>query len=443
MDSATPSFERAQEYLLGTIDETASRRTSYKLDRMRAFLRELGNPHFAYPTVHVGGTSGKGSTSTMIARALQEDGKKTGLHTKPHLHAPTERALVDGVAIDGMRFAQLLETMMPAIGRVTPAYGRPTYYETLLALAFLHFRCERVDVAVVEVGLGGRLDGTNLLRPRVSAITSVGYDHTEVLGDTLEQIAREKGGIAKPGVPFVIAGVPEEALRVLERCAASANAPIVRVADAVRFEPLSRHSQRFVAVTPNGRYDTRLGVRGDFQRTNAATAIAVLEALGEDLRPSVASVERALARVEIPGRFETLQDDPPLVLDIAHNPEKARALVDALREAFPQRRIHYVVAVGERKDARQILSTFAELPGTFTFASFDVPGRPAIPPLHLRAIGESIGRDSSVAGDAVSGVLQARALAKRGEPVVVTGSTFAVAAVREWQLSEGSRERSV
>ncbi|MGA8533103.1 MAG: Mur ligase family protein, partial [Candidatus Tumulicola sp.] len=196
-----PTFERAEAYLLGTIDETTSRRTSYKLDRMRAFLHELGDPHRAYPTIHVGGTSGKGSTCTMIASVLQACGKRTGLHTKPHLQIVTERARIDGVAVDPARFAALLDDMMPAIERTAARYGRPTYYETLLALAFVHFALECVDVAVIEVGLGGRLDGTNLLRPEVTAITSIGYDHTEILGETLESIAREKAGIARPGVP--------------------------------------------------------------------------------------------------------------------------------------------------------------------------------------------------------------------------------------------------
>src|SRR5579863_2617640 len=146
------SYAQAQEYLLGTISESVSPRTSYKLDRMRAFLRELGNPHLAYPTIHVGGTSGKSSTSTMIAAALQAAGRRTGLHTKPHLHSMTERARIDGRPIPSEHFGALLQSMMPAIERTAKAHGRPTYYETLLALALRYFAQERVDVAVIEVG---------------------------------------------------------------------------------------------------------------------------------------------------------------------------------------------------------------------------------------------------------------------------------------------------
>jgi folylpolyglutamate synthase/dihydrofolate synthase len=210
-----PPFERAQAYLLSTISESISPRTSYKLDRMQALLRELGDPHRAYPIVHIGGTSGKTSTSTMVASILLACGRTVGLHTKPHLHSMTERARIDGIEISQERFAELFEEMRPAIERITPEYGLPTYYETLLALAFYFFAREAVDVAVIEVGLGGRLDGTNVVLPEVAAITSVGFDHTDVLGDTIEAIAREKGGIAKAGVPLIVAATDPVAIDVL------------------------------------------------------------------------------------------------------------------------------------------------------------------------------------------------------------------------------------
>ena len=170
-----------------------------RLDRIRAFLAALGNPQDAYPTIHVAGTSGKGSTSTMIAAALQASGKRTGLHTKPHLASVTERARIDGIAISEDAFGELLGEMQAAVDRVSFEHGRPTYYETLLALAFLWFARSDVDVAVIEAGVGGTLDGTNVLRPRVSVITNVALDHTDILGETVEEIARDKAGIAKAG----------------------------------------------------------------------------------------------------------------------------------------------------------------------------------------------------------------------------------------------------
>jgi dihydrofolate synthase/folylpolyglutamate synthase len=432
--TVVPTFERAQAYLLSTIDETVSRRTSYKLDRMRAFLRELGDPHRAYPTIHVGGTSGKGSTCTMIASVLQAAGKRTGLHTKPHLQTMTERACIDGRPVDPQRFAALLDGMMPAIERITPSHGRPTYYETLLALAYVHFATERVDVAVIEVGLGGRLDGTNLLQPEVTAITSIGYDHTEVLGDTLEAIAREKAGIARAGVPFVVAADAPAALKTLAECAAQAGAPMVRVTDAVSIEPVRTafgYVRTFVANTRNARYVVNLPVYGLFQVANAATAIVVLEHLGEPLRPDARSIERGLARVAIPGRMEIFPGAPTSVLDIAHNAEKAQHLVDSLRDAFPRRRIHYVVAIGESKNAEQILSTLATPESTFIFTSFTVAGSRARDPHQLVAVAESLGIQATSRLDPVEALERARSNARDDDLVVATGSTFVVAALRE------------
>lgn len=409
------TYAQAEAYLLGTIDEVTSPRTSYKLDRMRALLHHLGDPHRSYPTIHIGGTSGKGSTSTMIAGALRASGKRTGLHTKPHLHSMTERARIDGIPIARDRFTELLEGAMPAIERTTSEYGRPTYYETLLGLTFAYFSQERVDAAVIEVGLGGRLDGTNVLHPAVAAITSVGFDHTEILGTGIEAIALEKAGIAKAGVPLVLGSLPEAAAAVIEAYAAEVGAPVVHAHDVVQIDD----------VPP-------LPVLGIFQRTNAVTAIAVLKQLGEALRPSRKAILQGFSELAIPGRMELVSAKPPLVFDMAHNPEKAESLVASLRESFAGRRVHYVVAVGETKDARRILETLATIPSTFTFTSYVVAGRRAISPSRLSTIAESFGSWGRAIGDPIEALTVARRLAGTEDVVVVTGSTFVVAELREW-----------
>jgi dihydrofolate synthase / folylpolyglutamate synthase len=413
------TYAQAEAYLLDTIDEVVSRRTSYKLDRMRAFLRRLGDPHLAYPTIHVGGTSGKGSTATMIASVLQADGKRTGLHTKPHLRSMTERARINGIPIAPERFAALLNEMMPAIDRTIPEHGRPTYYETLLALSFVYFAGERVDVAVIEVGLGGRLDATNLIQPKVAAITSIGYDHTEVLGTTIEAIAFEKAGIAKPGVPLVLADVPPAAEAVVASYAAEIGAPLIRVRDVI-------HADVLATLT--------LPVLGIFQRTNAATALAVFGQLPAELRPRRDSVERGLAGLVLLGRMEFIAGHPAVLFDIAHNVEKAGALVASLRDRFAGRRIHYVVAVGESKDARGILQVLASLPSTFTFTSFSVTGRRAVLPQRLATIAESLGGWGRAIADPLEALTVARRTAAPEDVVVVTGSTFIVAVLREWYM---------
>ncbi|HUN29130.1 MAG TPA: folylpolyglutamate synthase/dihydrofolate synthase family protein [Alphaproteobacteria bacterium] len=430
-------FEAAQAYLLATINETVSRRMPYRLERMRAFMHELGDPQDRYPTVHVGGTSGKGSTSMMIAAALQRSGKRTGLHTKPHLRSMTERARIDGAAVSEERFAALLEEMMPAIERTAQGHGRPTYYETLLALTLLYFAQENVDVAVVEVGLGGRLDGTNVIVPVVATITSVGFDHTDVLGETIEEIALEKAGIAKSGVPIVVAAEDEAAFAVIADQASRAGAPLVDARPAkvplenVRME---REAQRFDVVTPRARYAIETRMLGSFQRRNAATAIVTMEALPEPLRPSPAQIESALADLVIPGRMEVYPGHPTLVFDIAHNGEKAEQLVRSLEERYGDRHFTFVVAIGASKDAPEILRTFARLPSNFVFTTFDIAGREATSPMRLLRIAESIGTWGRVVSDAVEALSVARRSAAANDVIVVTGSTFLVATLREWWL---------
>lgn len=429
-------YKAAESYLLGTINETVSRRMPYRLERMRAFLAELGNPQDAYPTLHVGGTSGKGSTSTMLATVLQADGKRVGLHTKPHLRSMTERARIDGVAISEEDFGELLESMMPAIERIVIDHGRPTYYETLLALTFLYFAREHVDVAVIEVGLGGRLDGTNVIVPQVAIITSIGFDHMDVLGDTIEAIAAEKAGIAKPGVPLIVTTDDRRARDAIAQVAREAGAPLTFVPDVATIEHRGgeRYGQRFSVQTPHDMYMVEMPAMGEFQRRNAATAIVALEALPDALRPSKSTIERGFAHLSIAGRMEVFPGHPVVIFDIAHNAEKAASLVTSLRESYPDRRFTFVVSIGEGKDASEIISALASLSGTFIFTAFETPGRRAIKATRLASIAESLGSWGRVIADPVEALVIARRNAGADDVVVVTGSTFIVADLRAWWL---------
>jgi dihydrofolate synthase/folylpolyglutamate synthase len=429
-------YHTATSYLLGTINETISRKLPYGLERMRALLDAMGNPHMQYPTIHVGGTSGKGSTSTMVAAVLQVSCKRIGLHTKPHLRSMTERARINGLAISEEAFAQTLEAMMPAIEKTTMEFGRPTYYETLLALAFSHFAREKVDIAVIEVGLGGRIDGTNVITPLVSAITSVGFDHMETLGETLREIAREKAGIAKPGVPLVVSIEDEVALATVREQAELAGAPLINALEATQIETVRslRDGQAFSIRTSLATYPISTPALGEFQRRNAATTIAILEQLPSEFRPTAAAVEEGFATLTIPGRMEYYAGYPSMIFDIAHNAEKAEHLVTSLRESFPERRFSFVVAIGESKDALEILRRLATLPGGFTFTSFEVAGRTATKPQKLAVLAESLGTWGRVVRDPVEAISIARRNAAAEDVVVVTGSTFIVAELREWWL---------
>jgi len=428
------TFGSAQAYLLGTINETVSRRIPNRLDRMRALLAALGNPQDQYPTIHVGGTSGKGSTATMIAAIMSASGKRVGLHTKPHLSSVTERARIDGLPISEERFGDLLGEMMPAIERVAQDHGRASYYETLLAIAFQYFAEERVDVGVIEVGVGGLLDGTNVLVPQVSIITNIALDHTDILGNTLELIAGDKVGIAKPGVPLVSDVTDPGARAVIEAGTAKAGAPFVSVRDEVVVEPRAgeRYGQTFTVTTPGDRYEIALPILGGFQQRNAATAIRALELLPPGLRPDRDAIESGLGRLVVPGRMEFHPAHPSVVFDIAHNPDKARNLCEALAATFPGRRFAFVIAVAETKDAGQILAPFAALPGTFTFTSFDTAGRTATRPQRLASLAEELGIWGRAIADPVDAFAVARRNSDANDVVVVTGSTFVVAILRDW-----------
>lgn len=431
------SFAAAQAYLQGTINETVSRALPQRLERMRALLRALGDPQERYPTLHVGGTSGKGSTSTMLAAVLTQSGKRTGLHTKPHLSSMTERLRVDGAAVAEETFADLLDEMRPTLAAVAAECGRPTYYETLLAISFLYFAREQVDVAVIEVGIGGTLDATNVLHPQACVITNIGLDHTEILGDTLEDIALDKAGIAKRGVPLLSDVADEGPRRQIEEICRQVGAPFISVRDVVQIEtrPGEPYGQSFTVRTPSQTYDCSIPILGRFQQRNAATAILTLEGLRSDLRPTREAVETAMSRLVIPGRMEFFPSHPAVVFDIAHNPDKTRNLVDALFETFENRRFEVIVAIGETKDARGILAELARLPASFVFTSFDATGRAAIQPARLASLIEDFGAWGRAVNDPIEAFSIARRNASSDDIVLVTGSTYVVATLRDWWLA--------
>lgn len=439
------SFAAAQAYLLGIINETSLRSHPQRLERTRALLREAGNPQDRYPTLHVGGTSGKGSTATMLAAALSASGKRTGLHTKPHVGSMTERLRIDGVAISDDAFAALLEEIRPAIDRASMEFGRATYPETLLALSFAYFAAQNVDVAVIEVGLGGTLDGTNVLSPQVSVITNVGLDHTDVLGDSLEDVALDKSGIAKRGVPLISDVRDSSARRQIELTCAQVGAPFLSVRDLVQVvaRPGEPYGQSFVLETPQGRYELSLPVLGAFQQRNAATAVLALEQLREGLRPTREQIESAMSRLMIPGRMEFFPSHPSVVFDIAHNPDKVRSLVDALLETFPERRFTAVVAIGESKDAKGILRELARLPANFIFSSFEATGRAAMRPSWLASVAADLGASTRAVSDPVEAFSIARRNAGADNVILVTGSTYVVGTLRDWWLANVAEKKGL
>lgn len=295
-------------------------------------LAEVGNPERQFPAIHIGGTNGKGSTAALVYEALRAAGLRVGLYTSPHLVDVRERMIVDGRPISEDAFAMWTGRLRAAIER-----SDASFFEATTAIALADFAARGVDVAVVEVGLGGRLDATNVLDPLVAAVTTVALEHTEYLGNTLEDIAREKAGIAKPGRPFAIGEPAPEVVDVLRREAAGRGA-------------------RPVEVRPGVAYDGPLGMAGPHQRRNAAVARAILAELPPAFRPAAPAVRAGFARARLPGRLDRRGR---WLFDVAHNPAGIHTLVSALAAAPPPRPLHALVGILRDKDWPAMLQRLA------------------------------------------------------------------------------------
>lgn len=329
------------------------------LGRIAACLEALGAPQSRYPTVHVGGTNGKGSTALLAATALAAAGYRAGLYTSPPLESFGERIRVDGEPLPDDAVPELYEAVLGAASSRPDAQGL-TQFEVITAMAFLHYARVGVDAAVIEVGLGGRLDSTNVIVPEVAVVTNVGLEHAEHLGSTVEAIAREKAGIVKPGVPLVT-GADGGALAVLEAVAGAAGSPCY--AWGRDFEVEAEGPGRFRFRGRRWRLEgLELGLRGSFQRWNLGAALAALEVLEErGWRFEEGPLRRAVAQASWPGRLEVLGPGPRVVLDGAHNPHASRVLAEALTRDLPRGRLVLVLGILGDKDARSILADLVPL----------------------------------------------------------------------------------
>lgn len=362
MDGTEVAYNLALDYLYSFVDYSLKHsselaKADFNLDRMRALMQELGDPQDRYPILHVAGTKGKGSVCALAASGLQAAGYRVGLYTSPHLLDYCERIQIDGRPVSHDGLVDLVEKVKPAVAR-TP---KLTTFEITTALALLHFATERVDAAVLEVGLGGRLDATNVVKPAVTVITSLSYDHMAVLGDTLAKIAAEKAGIIKEGVPVVSAPQKEEALQVLLKVSRQRRAPFTLVGRDVTFKPLN-HSLDGQTLRIGGREEAltlTIPLLGSHQVQNAAIAAAALWTLRElDFEIPDLAIQTGFARVHWPARFQVVRREPPVILDSAHNQDSFARLRQALDDYFPGRPIYLVFGASEDKN---IPGMFAEM----------------------------------------------------------------------------------
>jgi dihydrofolate synthase/folylpolyglutamate synthase len=334
------------------------------LETMQYLLRLMGDPQRSLRFIHIAGTNGKGSVAAMLSAVLSTAGHKTGLYTSPHLVSFCERFQINGQAIPEADVVRLVEEIRPVLERVgaNPEFRAPTFFEAVTAIALRYFAEQKVDVVVWETGLGGRLDATNVIVPLVSVVTNIAFDHTQYLGETLAQIATEKCGIIKPGVPVVTAAAAEEALQVIRNTAAAQGSALTVVGRDVGATRLSEDEQCQRVELTGTRWSygpLTIPLLGAHQTINCATAVAALEASGVPV--DAKQVTEGLTRTAWPGRFQIVHHDPMVVLDGAHNAAAAERLAATLREHFAGRKLTLILGVLRDKNYDQMCQILAPL----------------------------------------------------------------------------------
>jgi dihydrofolate synthase/folylpolyglutamate synthase len=405
--------------------------SDYNLRHVQELLRRMGHPELAARTIHIAGTKGKGSVAAMIAQVLTTSGYRTGLYTSPHFHTLRERITIDGRMISETDFAEVMTESRPFIESLKQdaAFRQLTYFEALTALAFAYFRNEQAHFQVLEVGLGGRLDATNVVpNPAVCVITSISLDHTQILGKTLQEIAREKAGIIKPGCWAVISPQPEEVVSVIYDVCCEKRAKVVRVGNDVTWLKTSGdlHHQSLLIEGRTGKYQISMPLLGDFQLENAATAIAALEivaSMGFAISPP--AMAAGLAQVKWPGRFHILGEHPTVLADGAHNVASMKRLVTNIRAYFAHKRVLLVFGTSSDKDLQGIVSELAGL--SLQVIVTQAPHSRAAPPPILVEQFTRHGITPEVKRTVAEAISRALSLAGETDVVCVTGSLFVVA----------------
>jgi dihydrofolate synthase/folylpolyglutamate synthase len=380
------------------------------LDRIRTVLDALGNPQRAYRVVHVAGTNGKGSVCAMIDAGLRAAGIRSGLFTSPHLIEPTERIQIDGMPVSREEFERAFNAVHEAATKLD-LDTHPTYFETVTAMALWLFRERGVETAVVEVGLGGRLDATNIVEPALTVITPIDYDHQVYLGNTIEEIAFEKAGILKSGAPAIFAKQRTEALKVLNARAAELG---ISVTCAEQFEVhdlvLEARGSRFSGIT--------CPLAGEHQVDNAVTAAQALIALGVS--------PEGIEETRWPGRIEHVTPNPDTILDGAHNPAGAKALAQYLRRFYGTRKVWMIFGAMRDKDVKEVAEILFEVADELVFTAPTAPGSRALEPGALRDIAQRGHTEPTI----TAAIEYTFRHLKAEDVVVITGSLYLVGEAR-------------
>lgn len=376
------------------------------LERIEYLLNAIGNPHKKLKFIHVGGTAGKGSTVAMIASILKEAGYKIGRYTSPHLSSFTERIVVNDERISEDEVVRQFEELKPLVDEME---DKPTFFELATAIALKYFYQQKVDFAVLEVGLGGRLDATNVVTPLVSVITNIGLEHTEILGNTVEEIAKEKAGIIKENGIFVTA-VDDKVYSILYDICKQKNCKIIRVDKEVDFN---------------------LGLLGDYQKINAAVALAVINELKKfAINISEDVIKEGLLKVKWSGRFEIMQENPFVILDCAKDPLSMNKLASSLKSYFADRDLILVISISSDKKISLMLKEIVPLSKLVVITKHKVADRAADVSLIANEV-EKYGKGYLIVEDVKQAVGKALEFAEDNDIICVTGSVFTVGEARE------------
>ena len=432
------TYQQAEEFLA---ERTAKLGMDFGLDRIKNALRTLGNPEKSIQSIHIAGSNGKGSTLTYLKHILIAEGYRVGTFTSPYLEKLNEQIMINHEMIPDNRLVELLNSILPLISELEQSGDYLTAFEITTILAFLYFDEEQPDLLIIEAGLGGRLDSTNVIQPLLAVITSISLEHTHILGDTLHKIAKEKAGIIKRGIS-VVTGVKEaEALEPIVKQAAEQNALLLRIGHD--FNILSRSqpkNQEVFTVGWQGHVleDLQIGMLGGHQVENATLAVISSLLLNEKLGIAIReeSIRTGLASAKWKGRFEIISNEPLIILDGAHNVAGMEALLSTLNTRYPDRRVHILFAALKDKDYRNMIQLIEQKAASITFTEL---------PLERMSKAEDLFKYSrnehkEVKKNWQEGVNGILADMKKGDMLLVTGSLYFLAVIRPYLVNKLNEE---
>ncbi len=423
-------YQRSLDYLYG-LEKFGM---IFGLTKVEEILEAVGNPHREIQAIHIGGTNGKGSTAAIIASILRREGYRVGLYTSPHLIRFTERMKVNEKEIEKEEVASLTEWMRERIetAGIAPPF---TFFDFTTAMAFLYFKQKMVDLAVLEVGLGGRLDSTNVIDPLLSIITNIGKDHEDVLGKGILRIVREKAGIIKESRPLITAATQPQVLRLFSKICREKKAPFFRVGKEFRYVLAGEGSFSYEGLHRK-LWDLSLNLRGSHQMINATTALGAMEIL-DDLgyRVSNDAMTEGLKEVDWPGRLEVVCSSPRVLLDGAHNPDGALSLKESLEKDFQYHHLILLIGIMKDKDLHSILHSLSPLADRIILTR---PGtdRAASPALLRKALGRN-GKKAEVIEDFRKAIDKGLSLTGEEDILCITGSLYTVGEARSYFLPRG------